>query len=168
MEAMQVWQNIVLPFAAAGFGGWIAAQFALGRFRKEKVWERKTVAYTTIFDALYDMSRWFDAHSEAEQNGGELSEQRSNELGDEYRKARDMMLRRIASETWLLPEACINRITVMMAELSNMSEEWGNVVSDGSVAVSSATSDFRALVRSEFEVISVLGHQDFPFSISFR
>jgi len=49
-------------FIASFFGAWLAARFALYRFYREKVWERKIAAYTAIFEALHDMGRWYEAH----------------------------------------------------------------------------------------------------------
>jgi len=52
---------------------WLAARFALSRFYREKVWERKTAAYTAIFDALHDMDQWFAEHLATFSNDRDLT-----------------------------------------------------------------------------------------------
>jgi hypothetical protein len=52
MDLLQAWQLVVLPFIAATLGAWFTAHFSLRRFFREKEWERKTLAYTAIFEAL--------------------------------------------------------------------------------------------------------------------
>jgi hypothetical protein len=62
MDYVQPLLTLIASFA----GTWFAAHFALRRFYREKVWERKTAAYTAIFEALYDMSLWFETQFNAE------------------------------------------------------------------------------------------------------
>ena len=50
MDLLQAWQLVVLPFIAATLGAWFTAHFSLRRFFREKEWERKTQAYTAIFE----------------------------------------------------------------------------------------------------------------------
>lgn len=58
MDLLQAWQLVVLPFIAAALGAWFTAHFSLRRFFREKEWERKTQAYTAIFEALHNMRAW--------------------------------------------------------------------------------------------------------------
>jgi hypothetical protein len=39
---------------------WLAARFALGRFRRERHWDLKLDAYRSILDALHRIRRYFD------------------------------------------------------------------------------------------------------------
>jgi hypothetical protein len=149
MDGIQVWQSIILPFASAGFGGWITAQFALGRFRKEKVWERKTAAYTVMFEALHDMMEWFDRHLTAEFESRQIPDEESKRLGQEYRKARETLLRRIASESWLLPRACIERVQEMNGTLDHRHESFFKDIDSGYGAVGSASYDLEKIVRRD-------------------
>jgi len=149
----QIWQSVVLPFAAAAFGGWLTAQFALGRFRKEKMWERKTAAYTSMFEALHDMRVWFDRHWDAEVERRDISEEESRRLAAEYRSARDALLRRIASESWLLPDACIERINHLNATLAERHETFFDEVDSGSAALTSAVTDLKTIVRDDLGLV---------------
>jgi hypothetical protein len=149
MDGIQVWQSIILPFASAGFGGWIAAQFALGRFRKEKVWERKTAAYTVMFEALHDMMEWFNRHLTEQYELREISDEERTRFALEYRKAREILTRRIASEAWLLPRECIRRIREMNRTLDRTHESLREDIDSGYEAVGSGTYDLGNIVRRD-------------------
>jgi hypothetical protein len=94
MGLLQAWQLVVLPFIAAALGAWFTAHFSLRRFFREKEWERKTQAYSAIFEALHDMRLWFDEHWDAEVEGHKISEEKKAELGKAYRKAKAALQRR--------------------------------------------------------------------------
>lgn len=149
MEMLQVWQVVVLPFLAAALGGWFTAHFALHRFFREKVWERKTQTYTAIFEALHDMSTWFDEHWTAEERDREIPAERQSELTIGYQRARANLRRRLTSETWLIPAECNDRLRKMMRELSVHHETWFEELDAGSHAISVAISDLRKLVRND-------------------
>jgi hypothetical protein len=148
-----------LGTALASFlGAWLAARFALSRFYREKVWERKTGAYTTIFEALHDMGIWFDKHLDAEVRGIELDEQAQDRLSEEYRGAKQRLERQLASETWLIPDCCQQRLAQLIRELDAKQEYWFDVVETGSVAISSAEKDLRQLVREDLGLQSPLAN----------
>jgi hypothetical protein len=75
-------------------GAWLAAHFALKRFYKEKVWERKTAAYSAIFEALHDMSTWYKQHFNAMVNHREIPEEQRRELTVAYQLATNTFQRR--------------------------------------------------------------------------
>jgi hypothetical protein len=77
----------VLPYvitALASFGGaWVAAQFALNTFYHQKIWERRADAYSAIFEALHDMSAWYDTHISAEMRKHEIPDDEERKLLEE-------------------------------------------------------------------------------------
>src|SRR4051794_13456825 len=111
--------------AAGAFGGaWIATFFAMRRFYREKVWERKAEAYTVIFGALYSMERWYDKNFDAAVEHRELPEEAKNELLVSYKSAEMDLSRRIASETWLIPEKCREILAKLTAVLDDDNPNW--------------------------------------------
>jgi hypothetical protein len=74
----------LLSTVGSFFGAWLAARFALRRFYREKMWERKTVAYTAIFEAIHDMGTWFDQHFAAMIRNRELTQEKQDELTATY------------------------------------------------------------------------------------
>jgi hypothetical protein len=152
MDLLQAWQLVVLPFIAAALGAWFTAHFSLRRFFREKEWERKTQAYTAIFEALHNMRAWFDEHWDAEISGREIPEEKQAELGKAYREAKAVLQRRLAAETWLLPEEYITRIRTMMRALSKHHESFFEDLDEGSAAMSSAISDLRRMARRDLKL----------------
>ncbi|QAY96079.1 hypothetical protein CWB41_10340 [Methylovirgula ligni] len=141
--------QILLQVAASIFGGWLAAIFSLRIFRSQRVWERKAEAYTAIFDALYDMARWYDEHFDAEISGRELSEDKKSELSKAYMAAKEKLKRRIASETWLLPEVASQRLEDLFKRLSIERNDWFKMLDEDSYSISMATLDLRLMVRED-------------------
>lgn len=152
MDLLQAWQLVVLPFIAAALGAWLTAHFSLRRFFREKEWERKTQAYTAIFETLHDMRAWFDEHWDAEAAGREIPKEKQEELGKRYRGAKAVLQRRLAAETWLLPEEYITRIRTMMRALSKNHGSFVEDLDQGSAAMSSAISDLRRMVRRDLKL----------------
>jgi hypothetical protein len=73
--------EIAMIAALASFvGAWIAARLAFARFSREKVWERKAVAYTAIFDALHHIGRWYGKHYEAALTREEIDDEKTKDI----------------------------------------------------------------------------------------
>lgn len=151
------WPDISAPLLTAGasfVGAWLAAQFALRRFYREKVWERKTAAYTAIFEALYQMGRWFEEHIGELAMDRELPQERRTELFKQSRVAEAQLGTRLASETWLIPDPIRVRIEDGLIDLRrayNFSD-WGDHLIHGTRAVQSLTDDLRAAVRDDLHL----------------
>jgi len=152
MGVLEVWKSIILPLASAVIGGWLTALFALGRFQKGKLWERKTEAYTAIFAALHDMGRWFDDHFDATERGTEIPMDRQTEMSRDYRRARDALYKRIAGESWVLPSDCIDRIGQLRKQLDVEDHDWIKILDAHSFAISTAMDDLRRLVRRDLSM----------------
>jgi hypothetical protein len=133
------------------FGAWLAAHFALRRFYREKLWERKTAAYTAIFEAIHDMSMWFDQHFNAMVRNRELSKEKQDELTATYQTARKTFERRLTSETWLIPDDIRKRLDDLQYALDKLDDhhDWALLVSEGSKIVFEGTNELREMVRKD-------------------
>jgi hypothetical protein len=132
-------------------GAWLAAHFALKRFYKEKVWERKTAAYTAIFEALHDMSTWFEEHFNAMVSHREVPEERQSELTVAYQVATKTFQRRLAAETWLIPDEIRKRLDDMeyaLDQLDNL-HDFSKIVVDGDKIIFAGTNELREMVRKD-------------------
>lgn len=146
----------ILTALSAFIGAWLAAYFALNRFYREKIWERRAISYTAIFDALHDMGKWFDLQIGAKIHGQTLDEARVAELTAEYQKAGAELQRRVASETWLLSD----RFRTKLEELENaLSKKWSNADWDDFLAYSHSTivfavDELRSIARADLSASS--------------
>src|ERR1700712_4893218 len=101
MTLAEFWPHAVTAVASF-IGAWFAARFALSRFYREKVWERKAAAYTAIFEALHFIEQWFSEHQDAYFEQREISEEETKRLSKASNDAEAELARRLASETWLI------------------------------------------------------------------
>src|SRR5690348_10963813 len=107
----------ILTIAGSFFGSWLAAHLALRRFYQERIWERKTAAYTAIFEALHYMGQLYDKHFEARIRLEGMADEETSKLAFEAgEKARAELQRRLASETWLIPDECRIRLEKLAAD----------------------------------------------------
>ena len=150
--AQAAWQMFIVPFGAAALGAWFTAHFSLRRFFREKEWERKTQAYTAIFEALYDMRTWFDENWDAEVKNKELSNERQSQLAQDYAATRRTLQRRRTGETWLLPAECSARLAAMMRELSIERESFFDELDAGYQTITHTISDLRTIVRKDLQL----------------
>jgi hypothetical protein len=142
-------QSLLTAAITAPIAAWLTAQFALHRFYREKVWERKTAAYTAIFDALHDMRLWFVEHMNAYTNEAEMAEVDGRKLGEAYRDAKARLRRRLDTEMWLLPKECLERLKQLEEDLAVDQGGWFNHIDDGLFCTNSALEDLRLLVQQD-------------------
>jgi hypothetical protein len=72
---------------------------------------------------------------------------RQKEMSRDYRRARDTLYKRIAGESWAIPDECIERIGQLRKQLDVESRDWVTSLDAHSFAISTATNDLRRLVR---------------------
>ncbi len=84
IEIIKISAQIIISVGAA----FLAAYLATSRYRKEKVWEQKMFAYSELIDSLHRMKWPVSEHLTASLEGRELSDEVSEELWADYRKAR--------------------------------------------------------------------------------
>ncbi len=140
----------VLTVIGSFLGAWLAAHFALRRFYRERIWDRKAAAYTAIFEALHEMARWYDEHYEAEMEKYEMDQDESNELRDSYANASRTLAKRIAAETWILPDKCTELIAAMQPTLKfKFGGDWRLHLEAGSARIQHTVDMLRIIARRE-------------------
>lgn len=150
-------QTFALQILASAGVAWLAAsltaRFSLARFRKEKTWERKAAAYTTILEALGDLFAWFDKNLDAHYGQSELSEAMRNDLGAAFSKAHKEMTRTIAGQVWLLDPSVGSSIKLMNKTLDDEDfPDWHSHLEYGYGAVKKARDDITAFARRDLNI----------------
>jgi hypothetical protein len=135
-------------------GAWLAARFALSRFYSEKVWERKTAAYTAIFDALHDMNRWYEEHILEFTHDTTVTPERAEQLGKESRAAEAALRHRLLSETWLIPDNIAGRIDLAFAELevAKRNTGWHDYLYGRGRTMSTLIADLQRMTRQDLRL----------------
>jgi high-affinity Fe2+/Pb2+ permease len=94
-------QTVALQ-AAIGLGiaaatSWFTVKLSLAKFRKERLWEKKALAYERVIDAIHKAKKFSSEHLDAQYDGRDLPDERDEELRklakeamDEIRRAADI------------------------------------------------------------------------------
>jgi hypothetical protein len=144
----------LLPYiitALASFAGaWIAAHLALNTFYHQKIWERRADAYSAIFEALFDMTLWYDTNLTAEMRRHDIPEDEQKRMLEEHKLAERTLMRRLARETWLISDE--NRS--VLDELNKIMKRsdfdtYVDYLENGSYGIDQAIIKLRQLVRKE-------------------
>jgi predicted nucleic acid-binding protein len=139
--------------AVASFvGAWLAARFALHRYYREQMWQRKAAAYTAIFEALHLIDNWYSKHLDAHFDNRELSDEITKKLRQDANDAEAQLEKRLASETWVVSHACQARLRKMTAELQKRQDDWFSHLDSGTAIIASAQADLRELVMADLNV----------------
>ena len=79
------------------FSAWLTVRLSQKRFRAERLWGRKVVAYERVIEAFHKSKKFSSEHMNAARSGGDVSEERDKELrllakeaNEEIRKAADI------------------------------------------------------------------------------
>ena len=139
----------MLPALAAFLGAWFAAQFALRRFTKEKVWEKKAEAYTAIFGALHHIGNWYSENFDALVASREVPSEREEELSKEYDKARAQLQLVIDSNIWVLPWECRVIVQAMFTKMEMKKDDWLSHLDENQSSILEARNKLRSLARAD-------------------
>lgn len=140
--------SIVVAWLAAS----LAAKLTLQRFYKERIWERKAVAYTTILEALYVWLDFYGTHFEAAIERRDLKPERVEELSRQKIEARSVMMRSIEGQTWLLGSELNDAIATMDRALRQQKTSWEEELDDAWGAVRDAKVTITALARKDLAI----------------
>jgi hypothetical protein len=132
----------------------IAARFALSRFYQEKIWERKAAAYTAIFEALHFIDNWYSKHFDAYITQRELTQDETDKLRNAANDAEAELERRLASETWLIPNNCRLRLNKLTEDLKAREEDWFQYLEAGQHTLAVATDELRDMVHADLHLYS--------------
>mgnify|MGYP006883222247 CR=1 FL=1 len=70
----------ISAFAIASFSAWLTVKLSLKRFRTERLWDRKVVAYERVIEAFHKSKKFSSEHLDAEYVNRELPKERDTEL----------------------------------------------------------------------------------------
>jgi len=128
----------ILSAAASFVGAWLAARFALDRFRHEEIWERRAAAYTLVFEALHDMQVTIEEAGPSEDNPKTLED------------AIAALTRRVDSEAWLVSSEFRDRLVQEAAHTWDLNEgDWRERFLR---SLSFAINDLRSIAKKDLSV----------------
>lgn len=126
--------KLVLQFAGALFIAWRAVQWALGRYKSEKLWERRLAAYSDLLASLAQMDQVLGVWELQAMNvPTNLSDAEEEEIRTRYREAR-----RNLEEAWgiaqlLLPEDIAKLLASISTDIDNArhkADDWMTAIGE--------------------------------------
>lgn len=79
--------KIVTPMFVGFISAFFGSLFAISKFKKEKLWERKEKAYSEIIDSLYDLLQHCEIHKEDYGQGTGYSESIERKMRENFNQA---------------------------------------------------------------------------------
>lgn len=96
---------------------WLAVRWALARYKKEKVWERRLQAYSEVLAGLAEMLVNTGALFEHFAKIAELTDDQVTRVGERYRTGRRRFVEAAAGAALVLPERTTARIEKLLADM---------------------------------------------------
>ncbi len=137
--------TLVVAFGVA----WFTSRWAQRTTHLEKVWERKSQAYSAIFDALFDIQNWFGLHLDDHMRHRDIDSATRKQRDKVYQKAKDHLNRTIAKEEWLLSETVKQLFKDMRRELGEYHQDWSEHLESGYGAVERARAKLVEIARQD-------------------
>lgn len=150
--AIQLSVSAVVSIVVAWLAVSLAASPTLQRFYKERIWERKANAYTTILEALFVWLDYYGTHFEAAIERRDLTPERIAELSKQKTKARTAMMRSVEGQRWLLGSELNDAIDTMDRALRQQKNSLEEELDDAWGAVRDARVTITALARKDLAV----------------
>lgn len=71
----------------------LTVKLSLARFRTERIWEKKALAYERVIDAIHKAKKFSSEHLDAQYSGHDLPDERNEELRKLANEAKDEISR---------------------------------------------------------------------------
>jgi hypothetical protein len=94
-------------------GAFLAAHIAMKKFRGEKCWEKKALAYTELIGALHSMKWRAGELQDAEQRNKDFTDEEYNRMWEEFEVARKEIGRIADYSTFLISDEVVDAIREM-------------------------------------------------------
>ncbi len=111
--------KLIVQFAGALFIARLTVQWALGRFKSEKGWERQTTTFAEVISALREMERILDQLYQDEIHARNYSEAYLDRLNKRHQQIRDRYQEASSLAAIVLPDDISDIIVKLEAALAD-------------------------------------------------
>ena len=118
--------KVLSGIAIAAASSWITVYLSRHRFRSEKWWERKVLAYERVIEAFHNAKKFASEHMDAEDKGRKVEEERDKELRHLAKLGREEILRSSDVGSFILSAQALGILARYEAETEAISkcETW--------------------------------------------
>lgn len=134
---------------------WIGARLSLGNFYKQQRWGRKADAYTSVFEALHGVARWYEKHIDGLRFDREIGEDQVTRLREEANRAEETLERCLAGQAWNLPDEFRTRAERLTTELSSYQKPnmtWSEYLGTGQELIEQALRELDQIARRDLQI----------------
>ncbi|SRR6266404_1146243 len=156
---MPTWEalflNLVTQLPIALVAAFLAAWFALRRFQSERWWERRVSAYTSIIDALHQMSTSFNDDIKEERRtsllelDGQRTQSTQSTRDEKYKAARNEILRAIDVGEFIISAEAVAELRHLIRALAKDHESYLDYLFESLQAIDDSLRRFRRLAKDD-------------------
>lgn len=146
--------NLIVGFIIAVTTSWFTVRFSLGRFYRERLWDKKYERYTAIIESLHHMKSFCYEHLEASYEGKGVSKERDTHLRNESSKAQDEIWKARDIGLFIVHAKVIARLDKLQADLNKARNHqmWQEYLDAEGEAVSSCLKDIIEIAKSDLKI----------------
>ena len=122
---MTILLDILTTIMVAAVSAWIAVHLSLRRFRTEKWWEKRVLAYERLIEAFHHSKAFSESHLKAAQQGREISKERDKELRSKAEEAEREIRKAVDLGGFLLGKEARARLRQYISDRRYASESDG-------------------------------------------
>lgn len=130
---------------------WLSSFFTYKNSLKNRVWERKAEAYSSIFEALYEMEFWFSTNLRNDMLRIDVTDEVREKRNEDYRNAAKQLRSGISREVWLLNEKVKKRTDQLDEALNVHHDTWSEHLDVGSYEISKTIEDLTKLAAEDMK-----------------
>jgi hypothetical protein len=144
----------------AVFTAVVTVRLALRRFYAEKSWERKSVAYGAVLEALHHVRNHADTNLTFSMRGKELPPHGEQELTDKMRNAMAELRKQLDIGDFLLSESALLAMRELMSglEASSATSNWQEHLELKLAAIDKCLDKMRRIARSDLRLATSNDH----------
>jgi len=132
---------------------WLAVRWALARYKKEKVWERRLSAYSEVLAGLAEMLVTTGALFEHFAQITKMSKEQIVGTGERYRAGRRRLEEAAAAASIVLPLRVSTRIEKLLADIDRGSADSAAEAEDHEYGlIKAAIADLQAYGRDDLDL----------------
>lgn len=151
---VQVLLGIPAAIFIAAVSSWITVQLSLHKFRKERWWERKVDAYTSVIEALHNSREFTSQHIDAELGGREVNDEHDAELRAKAKHANEEIRRAASTGSFFLSDQAAARLAKLQQEVEGArnATHWFEYLESDWTAVNACLQDIIQIAKADLNL----------------
>lgn len=144
--------HVIVNILTIAFGGYCAAHWALIRFYREKMWERRASGYTVILESLHEMKNWFETHEDELHRERTLTDDEKSKMTERYNEAKQKIFRNIGGEKWIMLPCDYDCVEKFLSDIKMRGvRDWFDVLETGQILTIDCINKIETSARKQMQ-----------------